>query len=121
MPRSKREWAARMLVMIESPYKGDKKKQQILFLYAQRCLKDSLYRGEAPFAGHLLYTQVLNDANQDERAIGIDCHLSWLDPAVKIVAYIDYGISKGMKMAIDLANKREKPISYRRIGRNKDV
>jgi hypothetical protein len=29
--------------------------------YAQLCVLDCLQRGEAPFASHLLYTQVLDD------------------------------------------------------------
>jgi len=28
--------------------------------YARRCLADCLARGEAPFASHLIYSQVLN-------------------------------------------------------------
>ena len=48
------------LVYLESPYAGDVEKN---IKYARLCMKDSLDRGEYPFASHLLYTQenILND------------------------------------------------------------
>ena len=96
MPRNKRERSERMLVMIESPYASIKDKDRNRHItYALRCMRDSLFRGEAPFAGHLLYTQVLDDNIQDDREIGIECDLSWLQQAVRVIVYTDYGISKG--------------------------
>ena len=41
-------------VIIESPYAGFVKRNED---YARECLRDSLMRGEAPIASHLLYTQ----------------------------------------------------------------
>src|SRR5690606_24498929 len=46
------------LVIIESPYSGDVERNTE---YARSCLLDSLRRGEAPIASHLLHTQVLED------------------------------------------------------------
>jgi hypothetical protein len=46
------------LVIIESPYAGDPDGN---LAYARAALADSLARGEAPFASHLLYPQVLDD------------------------------------------------------------
>ena len=48
------------LVIVESPYAGD---IETNVKYARRCVKDSLMRGEAPIASHLLYTQegILDD------------------------------------------------------------
>ena len=42
------------LVIFESPYAGDVEANTE---YARRCVRDSLMRGEAPIASHLLYTQ----------------------------------------------------------------
>ena len=42
------------LVILESPYAGDVAAN---VKYARRCVRDSLSRGEAPIASHLLYTQ----------------------------------------------------------------
>ena len=49
------------LVILESPFAGDVKRNTA---YARAALRDSLLRGEAPIASHLLYTQdgVLDDA-----------------------------------------------------------
>lgn len=57
-------------VLIESPYAGDVARNE---RYARACLADSLARGEAPFASHLLYTQpgVLDDTNPHEHAAGM--------------------------------------------------
>ncbi len=119
MSRSKRERSERMLVMIESPYASMQDKDRSRNItYALRCMRDSLFRGEAPFAGHLLYTQVLDDNIQDDRAIGIECDLSWLKCAIRVVVYTDYGISKGMRKAINYAKLIHKVVLYRKIGKN---
>lgn len=54
------------LVIIESPFAGDVEKNT---RYARACVRDSLLRGEAPIASHLLYTQggILNDDVPAER------------------------------------------------------
>lgn len=48
-------------VIIESPYAGNVEANAT---YLRRCLRDSLLRGEAPFASHAIYTLpgVLDDA-----------------------------------------------------------
>ena len=99
-------------VMIESPYAGDVERNED---YARRCLLDSLRRGEAPMAGHLLYTQVLNDGNESERALGIRAHMAWLRHASKVVVYEDLGVSKGMQLAIDLADTIGIPVVRRKL------
>lgn len=83
-------------VIIESPFAGDVKRN---IEYAKLCLKDSLNRGEAPFASHLLYTQVLNDEISEERELGIKAGFEWGNVADLRAFYIDYGISPGMKKA----------------------
>ena len=53
-------------VILESPYSGDINRN---IQYARMCVRDSLMRGEAPIASHLLYTQeeILNDNIPEER------------------------------------------------------
>lgn len=101
-------------VILESPYAGDVERNE---KYARLCLRDSLLRGEAPIASHLLYTQpgVLDDKNPEERALGIEAGLAWGTFAVKTVVYEDYGISKGMEYGIARAKKEKRPIVYRKI------
>jgi hypothetical protein len=81
------------LVIIESPYSGDIINNEA---YARKAMFDSLSRGEAPLASHLLYTQVLNDSVENEREQGINAGLAWMRHADAVVFYIDRGWSPGM-------------------------
>lgn len=103
------------LVIIESPYAGDIKTN---VEYARRCVKDSLERGEAPIASHLLYTQpgILNDDVPEQRQQGIDAGLAWRKVADASIVYTDRGITKGMKYGIQLAREGGIPVEYRRLG-----
>jgi len=101
-------------VILESPYAGDIEKN---IEYGRACLRDSIMRGEAPIASHLLLTQpkVLDDSNPAERKVGIEAGLAWCEVSDGTVVYEDYGISKGMQFGIDRATTSGKPIEYRRI------
>jgi hypothetical protein len=101
------------LAIVETPYSGDVEANTA---YARACLLDSLRRGEAPIASHLLHTQVLDDMQPDERSLGIEAGLAWYRVATKCVVYTDRGISGGMKMGIDRASLQGVAIEYRRIG-----
>lgn len=80
-------------VFLISPFRGDQKKN---IEYAHRCIRDCLSRGEAPFGGHLLYPQVLDDANEADRKFGMEAGQAWLKLSGHGVVYIDHGISSGM-------------------------
>ena len=101
-------------IILESPYSGDVKRNTT---YARECIRDSLGRGEAPIASHLLYTQegILDDSIESERQQGIDAGLAWIDVADATVVYEDLGVSKGMKYGIEKAKKAGKSIEYRKI------
>ena len=99
-------------IMLESPYAGDVTTNED---YARRCLLDSIRLGEAPLAGHLLYTQVLKDANPTERELGIRAHLAWLRRSRGVVLYTDHGVSPGMKQAIELGLSLGIPIKEREL------
>lgn len=104
------------LVIIESPYAGD---VEANVDYARRCVRDSLSRGEAPIASHLLYTQpgILDDNDPIERQWGIDAGLAWRAVAQASVVYIDMGgVSRGMEYGIAAAKAAGIPIEYRSIG-----
>lgn len=102
------------LVIIESPYAGD---VQANVEYARRCVRDSLSRGEAPIASHLLYTQpgILDDDRPVERQWGIAAGLAWRSVAQASVVYTDRGISSGMMQGINAANQAGVPVVYRSI------
>lgn len=112
-------------VIIESPYAGDVERN---VAYARRCLRDSLLRGEAPIASHLLYTQpgVLDDNDPEERETGILAGLAWYGdtsqppsygrPAEACIVYADLGITDGMMIGIERASKQGIQIEFRKIG-----
>lgn len=99
-------------VVIESPYKGDVERNEA---YGRKCLFDSLSRGEAPFMGHLLYTQVWDDTDPEQRRKGINAHCAWIDKCDAVIIYNDLGISDGMIKAIDYARHQGKPIEHRSV------
>lgn len=98
--------------ILESPYAGDVDRN---VAYARACLRDSLSRGEAPVASHLLYTQpgVLRDELVNERRWGIDAGLAWRAVAEASVVYTDHGISDGMRYGIAAAKTAGLPVEYR--------
>lgn len=53
-----------MRVLIESPYAGDVERN---IHYAREAVLDCLKRGEAPYASHLFFPQVLDDLKPEER------------------------------------------------------
>jgi len=67
-------------------------------VYARRAMRDMLYRGEAPYASHLLYTQegVLDDADPAEREMGIRAGFSYRGIVAARAFYLDFGMSRGM-------------------------
>ncbi|MBA8821400.1 hypothetical protein FHW00_003755 [Ochrobactrum sp. P6BSIII] len=100
------------LVIIESPYGGDVVRNTA---YARACLLDSLRRGEAPIASHLLHTQVLDDLRPDERELGIEAGLAWYRVAERCVIYEDLGISNGMRAGIARAYDHGVPWEFRSL------
>jgi len=106
------------LVIIESPYRGDDYKElEKNIIYARACMHDSLLRGDAPYASHLLYTQegVLDDSVPNARELGISAGLAWGRCADVTVVYIDQGISTGMIRGIKHARDLNRPVEYRSL------
>lgn len=99
-------------VILESPYAGD---VETNVKYAKACVLDCLLRGEAAFASHLFYTQVLDDNIPEQRQQGIEAGLSIARLFSYTVVYTDLGISKGMEYGIEAAQKAGRHVSYRRI------
>jgi hypothetical protein len=80
-------------------------------------MRDSLHRGEAPIASHLLYTQdgILDDNIPSERQLGIDAGLAWKHVAAIHVFYIDYGYSTGMLYAKNYITAHDIKMEERKI------
>jgi len=102
------------LVFIESPFAGD---VDTNIKFARACMRDSLNRGESPFAMHLLYTQeeILNDEIPEERNRGIEAGFAWGKHASKTVVYTNLGITAGMELGIQRAKEEGREIEYREL------
>ena len=101
-------------VIIESPFAGD---VEANIVYARRAVRDSLMRGEAPIASHLLHTQdgILDDGIPSERAAGIAAGLEWVKCADLVAVYIVRGVSSGMMQGILAALEARVSIEFRKI------
>jgi len=107
-----------ILTIIESPYAGDVERN---LAYVRACMRDSLLRGEAPYASHALYTQqgVLDDTIPQERTRGMEAGFAWGRWASRVVFYIDLstkGWSSGMKEGLRRAEQRGVEIRTRTLG-----
>lgn len=110
----RRQTKQRPIVVIESPYAGDVANN---CAYARLCVKDSLIRGEAPFALHLLYTQagILDDNIASEREQGIASGLEFCRVCDIHVFYTDRGWSQGMLAAYKSAIENHEKIELRSL------
>ena len=103
-------------VVIETPFAAsteEESKRNAAYLKA--AMRDSISKGEAPYASHALYTQFLDDTIPEERAEGIVMGFVWGDLATETVVYVDLGISKGMRAGIDYAQSKGRPVVYREV------
>jgi len=107
-------------VIVESPYAGDIDRN---VAYARACVADCLQRGEAPFASHLFYTQpgILDDAEPEERRLGIDAGLAWGQAADATVVYADLGIAPGMKQGVERAIAEGRVVEERTLGHDETL
>lgn len=107
------------LVVIESPLRGAVPRWCPTWLapviervgrwrnraYARACMRDSLARGEAPYASHVLFDQpgLLDDARASERVVGMNAGRCWGTMAEVRAVYCDFGISDGMRWGVATA------------------
>ncbi len=78
--------------ILESPFASNVEKNR---LYAMACARDMLSRGEAPFASHLIYPQLLQYTEED-RQQGMAAGRVWVSVAEISVVYTDLGVTEGM-------------------------
>ncbi len=106
-------------VVVESPYAGDVAAN---VEYAKQCVHDSLTRGEAPIASHLLFTQdgLLDDDVPSERLLGCEAGLAWLPVADLMAVYVDRGVSGGMERAVERARRVGLPVEFRLLAGDLD-
>lgn len=105
--------------IIESPFAGDTERN---IRYAKACMLDSLKRGEAPLASHVLYasTNILRDELPEERRMGIEAGFAWMDGAERHAVYADLGITPGMREGVARAVAAGLQTEYRSLPDWKD-
>lgn len=103
----------RPVVFICSPFAGD---IEANVAYAREAMLDSLARGEAPYAPHLLYPQVLDDNDTVGRRAGMNAGKTILARCDVLAVYLDRGESSGMRSEISFAVERGIAIDRRWIG-----
>jgi hypothetical protein len=101
------------IVVIESPYGGENVERNVRYLRA--AIRDSLDRGEAPFASHGLYTTGVDDTFSKDRSNDIAKGFRFRDVCEYTVVYTDLGISQGMELGIRDSKKKCKPVKYRTL------
>lgn len=104
------------LVIIESPFRAETESDaERNFLYLQMCIRDSIIRGESPYASHQMLTNALHDDHPSERDMGIRAGYAWWRAASRIAFYVDLGWSEGMKRAFARAKTRHLKIEERKL------
>jgi len=102
--------------VIESPFSAPTIDELVRNIqYAMLAVRDSLSRGEAPYASHLFYTQMLDDNDSAERQLGMDAGLTICQHADQTAVYVDLGVSHGMEYGINTAKKAERATTERRL------
>jgi hypothetical protein len=96
--------------------------------YLAACLRDSIMRGESPYASHRMFTMegVLDDTMPEERARGDAAGFAWREAAHATVFYTDLGWSGGMRAGEEhakevaegnwVARRHAHGIEYRTLG-----
>lgn len=87
------------LIYVASPYVGDIEQNTE---FARKACRHVMNEGHAFFAPHLLYPQLLNDSNPQERQAGLDMGLAMLPRCDELWCYGDR-ISYGMHLEIEEA------------------
>jgi hypothetical protein len=79
--------AARRRVFVCSPYRGTPAEVEQNILVARAICRRAAEMGYAPFAPHLLYTQITDEASPEERELGILMGLAWMPCCDEVWSY----------------------------------
>ena len=96
------------IVYICSPYAGDIENN---IINAKNYSRFAINKGYMPIAPHLLYPQLLNDSNKNERKLGLLFGNILMDRCSEIWVFGNY-ISEGMKKEIERAKVKKYTIRY---------
>lgn len=77
---------------------------------AYKLCRMAVNENKAPIAPHLLYPRFLREYESDDRELGIQCGLKYLEVCDEVWVYDAYGISSGMAREIEYALDIKKPV-----------
>lgn len=114
------------ITIIESPFKGRTPEQEAQHKrYLNLCIRNSVLRGETPYASHRMLTDALDDADPVERELGMQAGFDMREALLQLLrvgetsvltaVYEDFGISGGMKRGMTAALAGSCPIERRRL------
>lgn len=91
--------------------------------YLDRCIRDSLSRGEWPYASHGFFPAPgrLDDTIPEQREQGIAAGLGWAEAAGLCAAYLDHGETEGMTRGMARHVDRGIHLDFRRIGAEPEI
>lgn len=116
--RERRQSASeKMLVYVASPYAGD---IQYNTEFAKQACRAVMESGHAFFAPHLLYPAILDDAQPEQRQLGMEMGLSVLSRCDELWAFGDT-VSKGMQAEIDAAESMGIPVKYMTLSMEQEL
>lgn len=109
--------AAFQPVVIESPFAGNKHHTEAEHrAYLQAAIRDCIARGETPYASHQMLTDAFDDADADERRLGLNAGFAMADAlGCKVAIYTDYSASDGMVLGIKAHRLAGRTIEFRKI------
>lgn len=85
------------VVIIESPYAGNTKRNMLFLKY---CERDCLRSGFVPIASHRLFTEALDDTKPADRELGISAGYELYRLADRQRVYYELGTTPGMREGI---------------------
>ena len=94
------------LIYVASPHAGDVERN---IAFAKKACHHVLEQGHAFFAPHLLYPQLLDDTDPQERQAGLDMGLAMLPRCDELWCYGEH-TSSGMRMEVEEANRLVIPV-----------
>ena len=106
--RATLKYAFRPVVYICSPLSGDIPGNQEK---ARRFCRFAVDRGAIPLAPHLLFPQFMDDGDSDERSLAMFMDMVLLTRCAELWVF-GSKISEGMRMEIEKARQKRKPIRY---------
>lgn len=93
-------------MFISSPYRAtDERSVEDNLEYARWACEDSISRGEVPIAPHLFLPGILDDADKTDREFAMEACKLIIDRCDMIAFYSDHGITEGMDMEYEHANR----------------